>query len=474
MEEIKSNDTSIDLPTSWAIAKLNELALLTIGGDWGKDADYEDSDFTAALCIRGSEFRNWNENKGSTASFRKVKKSSLENRILIHGDILVEISGGGPEQPVGRTVLIDNTVLSFSKDIPKICTNFLRLLRTTDKIDSNFLNLYLSFFYQSGKIREYQGGSNNLRNLRFNDYLGLDIPIAPLPEQQRIVAKIEALFSELDKGIESFKTAREQLKIYRQALLKQAFTGKLTEKWRDENADLKKIWQEKRLRSLMSFLTSGSRGWAQYYSESGDIFIRAQNLKYDLLDLGDKALVSLPLQTEGLRSRVQIGDLLITITGANVTKSALVEHDIGVAYVSQHIALCRLTEEIIPKYLYWFMVAESHGRRQLNAAAYGAGKPGLSLESIKLVTVPVPTCLEQTAIVEIIEEKLSEVEQLDITLNTALQQAETLRQAILKKAFSGQLVPQDPNDEPASLLLERIQAEKTQTNSQATRQRGKN
>jgi len=223
------------LPNSWAVVKLNDFATLTIGGDWGKDENYQNDDFVTVFCIRGSEFRNWNENKGSTASIRKIKKSSLQNRRLIKGDILVEISGGGPEQPVGRTVLIDNTVLSFSKDIPKVCTNFLRLLRTTDKIDSSFLNLYLSFFYQSGKIRGYQGGSNNLRNLRFNDYLGLDIPVAPLPEQHRIVAKIEALFSELDKGIESLRTAREQLKTYRQALLKHAFSGKLTAQWRAEN-----------------------------------------------------------------------------------------------------------------------------------------------------------------------------------------------------------------------------------------------
>jgi type I restriction enzyme S subunit len=137
------------------------------------------------------------------------------------------------------------------------------------------------------------------------------------------------------------------------------------------------------------------------------------------------------------------------------------------------VALCRPTREILPKYLYWFVVAEADGRKQLSDAAYGAGKPGLNLENIRSVVIDVPCLLEQKAIVELIEEKLSVVDQLDQTITTALQQAEALRQSILKKAFSGQLVPQDANDEPASVLLERIRAEKAQADIQPARRRGK-
>ncbi|MBI5039838.1 MAG: restriction endonuclease subunit S, partial [Gammaproteobacteria bacterium] len=176
-----------------------------------------------------------------------------------------------------------------------------------------------------------------------------EIPLPPTNEQHRIVAKIEELFSELDKGIENLKTARAQLKVYRQALLKHAFEGKLTA------ISSGAAWPEKALGDLLDFLTSGSRGWAQYYAAAGDLFIRAQNIKHDQLDLSDIAFVSLPERTEGLRTRVKIGDLLITITGANVTKSALVERDVGTAYVSQHVALCRPTAEVIPRFLYWFI-----------------------------------------------------------------------------------------------------------------------
>jgi len=340
-----------------------------------------------------------------------------------------------------------------------------RLISSTHGFSDKFLFLCLQPYLNAINA---ETSSVTVKHLSSKTIGEIPLPLPPLNEQHRIVAKIEELFSELDKGIENLKTARAQLKVYRQALLKHAFEGKLTWHWNGNSSGAKEVWPEKKLGSLINFLTSGSRGWAQYYSNSGDTFIRAQNLKHDFLDLSEKAFVSLPEGAEGLRTRVQIGDLLITITGANVTKSALVEHDLGVAYVSQHVALCRPTQEIMPKYLYWFIVAEAAGRKQLADAAYGAGKPGLNLENIRSVVVPLPPYAEQKSIVELIEEKLSVVDQLDQTIITALQQAEALRQSILKKAFSGQLVPQDPHDEPATALLARIKVERATVANNAT------
>ena len=325
------------------------------------------------------------------------------------------------------------------------------VLRPYSGIESDYLYYFVSSKQFRMDAEHNMTGAVGQRRVPTTYLASCEIPLPSSNEQKRIVAKLEELFSELDKGIESFRTAREQLKVYRQALLKHAFEGKLTTN--------KKDWKVKRLAVVLDFLTSGSRGWAQYYSSVGDIFIRAQNLKHDFLDLTEIAFVSLPNNAEGLRTRVQTGDLLITITGANVTKSALVEYDPGVAYVSQHVALCRPTKEVFPKFLYWFIVAEAAGRKQLSDAAYGAGKPGLNLENIRSITLPLPTYAEQRTIVNLIDEKLSAVDQLDQTITIALQQAESLRQSILKKAFSGQLVPQDPSDEAASKLLARIKAE---------------
>ncbi len=309
------------------------------------------------------------------------------------------------------------------------------------------------------------------------DQIGeFEILIPPPPEQHRIVAKIEELFSGLDKGIESLRTAREQLKVYRQVVLKHAFEGRLTKEWRSEHLTGDSLeWSETPLGSILSLVTSGSRGWATYYSTRGDIFIRAQNLKHDRLALDDVAFVSLPngKTSEGTRTRVQAGDVLITITGANVTKTGFVREDIGTAYVSQHVALARPTEAISPEFLYWFLVAEAGGRRQLNAAAYGAGKPGLNLDNIRSVIVPLPNLAEQAEIVRRMSRLLSFADSADIDIDLSLQKTQALRQAILKAAFSGRLAEQDPNDEPASALLQRIRVKKKPAEEKARRTRKK-
>ena len=217
--------------------KLADALDFVIGGDWGKDENFEDPNYGLAYCIRGSEMKNWEEEKGRTASLRKIKNTNIEKRKLVEGDILVEISGGGPEQPVGRTVVIDKTVLSFKPDTPKICTNFLRLIRPKNYVEGKFLNLYLKHFYYSGEIVKYQGGSNNLRNLKFPDYIKIKFPLPPLPTKLAIVSKIEEFFSELDKGIENLRTAQQQLKTYRQAVLKWAFEGKLTNNLNHDELD---------------------------------------------------------------------------------------------------------------------------------------------------------------------------------------------------------------------------------------------
>jgi type I restriction enzyme S subunit len=286
--------------------------------------------------------------------------------------------------------------------------------------------------------------------------------VAPLKEQTRIVAKIEELFSELDKGVEALTTAREQLNAYRQSVLKHAFDGKMT-------ADLRpthKAWRNIRLGDELEFLTSGSRGWAEFYAKSGDTFIRAQNLKYDRLDLTDIAYVKLPEgNTEGIRTRVQVGDVLVTITGANVTKTGIVDSDMGAAYVSQHVALCRPRPSIRSRFLYWYLLSEAHGRRQLNEAAYGAGKPGLNLDNIKSVAISLPSPQEQAIVVERIEAALSVEQSFSESIDAELQRTNALRQSVLKQAFSGHLVSQDPTDEPASELLKRIRTERAKASA---------
>jgi len=284
---------------------------------------------------------------------------------------------------------------------------------------------------------------------------------------------LEKLLGRVDASQQRLAKIPILLKRFRQSVLAAACSGRLTADWREENpgaepyavgaeSDVEEDqefppnWKATRLGALTTLVTSGSRGWAKYYSDSGSTFIRAQNINSDFLNLDDIAFVRPPVSAEGLRTKVQQNDILVTITGANVTKSALVEKPLQDAYVSQHVALVRLRDVRIVKFLFHWIVSSAHGRKQLQDAAYGQGKPGLNLHNIRDVVVGFPPLAEQQEIVRRVESLFTVAGQVEARLRAAQRQVDALTPSLLARAFAGKLVPQDPNDEPADKLLERI------------------
>ena len=385
---------------------------------------------------------------------------------------------------------------------------------TSDVVNENYLFYFINSNYELLNTRTKGVGIPHIDPLVL---MGLPLPLPTFSEQTRIVEKLEELLSDLDAGVAELKAAQKKLGQYRQSLLKAAVEGMLTAEWRKENKPretgaqlLERILNERRARwearqlarfreqgktppkdweeqyprpmptdttnlpalpdgwvwatidQLSEFITSGSRGWADYYAESGATFIRSQNINKDRLDLSDIAFVNPPGSTEGIRTRVRTHDLLLTITGANVGKAAWVEADIAEAYVSQHVALIRPIETTLANFLHMFLIASAGGRRQLNKKAYGAGKPGLNLQQVGTVTIPLPSLAEILALMESVTNKLGALTEQAVAIEVALKQSTAQRKNLLKAAFSGQLVPQDPSDEPASVFLARIRAERAE------------
>lgn len=508
----------------WANVPLESLITFALGGDWGKDPESKLENYTDVYCIRGAEFRHWERDKGHTASLRQVKETSMASRKIRENDILVEISGGGPEQPVGRTVLIDKECLSYKPEIPKIATNFLRLIRPSQNVNAKYLNLYLKYFYKSGEVVNYQAGSNNLRNLKFNDYLGIEIPLAPENEQSRIVEKIEELFSELDSGIKSLTKAKQQLSVYRQALLKQAFEGKLTAQWREDNPDklespgdtLERLKRERDERyqqkldewkvtvnqwkqdssqgkkpskprkpkavtqfnvDLPDFCQELPDSWfwdklghmtlAVEYgtsaksSESGRVPVlrmgNIQNTKFDWDDL-----VFTSDEDEISKYILNAGDVLFNRTNSPelVGKTAKYNGEREALFAGYLIRVNHFDNFVNSDYLNLFLNSYVSKRYGNSVKTDGVNQSNINGE--KLSNYPFPYCslAEQEQVVQILEEKISKIERSESEISMNLKKAELLRQSILKKAFSGQLVPQDPEDEPASELLKKIAIEK--------------
>lgn len=449
----------MNFPEGWTSSALTELISFAIGGDWGKDEEFNEYGYTQAYCIRGSEFRNWIYEKGKTASLRKIKESSLQTRKLQKGDILLEISGGGPEQPVGRTVLIDDDVLDFEPNIPKICTNFLRLLRPTNYLNSAYLNFYLLYFYNTGEVVNYQGGSNNLRNLKFNDYMTISIPLAPLNEQQRIVAKLEAILAKVQSAKAHLGSIPELLKRTRQAILTAAVSGKLTEDWREENNLSFGEWEETTLGDVMVSSLYGPRFSKNDYQSEGIPTIRTT----DIDDYGNIVLNDPPYISENIANLDKWGlihgDLLVTRTGS-IGKCAVYDDEIGPALPSAYLIRFRFAKEkVSTRFIFWFLMSPV-GQELLGLGSTAITQPNINVPTIKSFPISLPSLKEQTLIVDKIQELFERLDRVDYVHRSVREAIDQITQSTLVKAFRGELVPQDPNDEPASVLLERIKAER--------------
>ena len=204
--------------------------------------------------------------------------------------------------------------------------------------------------------------------------------------------------------------------------------------------ELPEGWVWAKSDQLFFFVTSGSRGWASYYSETGPIFLRMGNLDHDTiqLDLTDIQRVQPPDGAEGLRTRVVAGDILISIT-ADVGMVGMVPDRFEDAFINQHVSLARPLSAVNSTFLAWFLACKT-GQDQFKELQRGATKVGLGLDDIKSVNVPLPPIAEQKAILAEIDRRLSVTEELETTIETNLKRAERLRQTILQQAFSGGLV----------------------------------
>ena len=195
-------------------------------------------------------------------------------------------------------------------------------------------------------------------------------------------------------------------------------------------------WEAVSFGSVCNLITSGSRGWAKYYSKAGPLFIRAQNIRFGKLRLNDLAHVSLPKKVEGTRTQVSQGDLMIVITGAGVTNPALLDQDLGEAYVSQHVALIKPTDTRLTPWLLLCLMAPSGGRAELVERAYGAGKPGLNLNNIRSLSIPLAPLAEQDRIMSKVEELMTLCDRLEKLLTTTQSDSGRLLDAVLNEALN--------------------------------------
>lgn len=305
--------------------------------------------------------------------------------------------------------------------------------------------LYIIKFNQK-MFRENKKGSA-IPHLDKKLFKELSINLPPLAEQGRIVAKIEELFAGIDAGVENLKSVKNQIALYRQSVLKSAFDGTLykTTEW---NIDV--------LKNLCSVISDGDHQ-PPPKAKNGIPFIMISNINKNLINFEDTNFVSENYYTSlSEKRKPKWGDVLYSVVGSYGIP-VLIDFQKEFCF-QRHIALLRPnTNKIFSKFLF-YMLRSRNVYNQATDCSTGTAQKTVPLSGLREIHIPVPTLAEQERIVAEIESHFERVDALETAVDRALNDAEKLKQAVLKKAFRGELVPQNPDDEPASVLLARIRA----------------
>lgn len=327
--------------------------------------------------------------------------------VASQGDVLLNSTGTGT---IGRSAV-------FSAEGIFIVDGHVTVLRPmTWRAMPSWLNSVLSsdWFQRHLETHCYSGSTNQVE-LSATALARTELPVPPLSQQRSIAEVLDTL----DEAIRGTEAVVAKLKAMKQGLLHDLLTRGI-----DANGDLRppvteaahlyhqtplgwlpKEWEAKQVGVQAVMITSGSRGWAQYYSAEGSLFIRSQNVRMGNLDLREKQYVKVVSSTEGDRTSVEPLDFLVTITGNGVGNSCFVPEDwTEPAYVSQHVGLVRFVPRGLGRFAGRYFVEGGPGQVQIKDAQYGQSKPGLSLTNLAELQMPIPPESERIEILKFMDD----------------------------------------------------------------------
>lgn len=403
----------------------------------------------------------------SAEAHESLKRSQLEPT-----DILFSIAG-----TIGEVCLVKQS------DIPANTNQAVAIIRGTNSYCIPQFLLYQLSSQTINLLREKaRGGAMN--NISLGDLRAAKVTIAPLNEQRRIVAKLESIFARTRSAREELEKIQKLCDRYKQAVLSAAFRGDLTADWREENKFELSLEKTNILNNDLNNLETIPQNWvwttishvaevtggltknqnrATYANKTP--YLRVANVYANELRLDEIAEIGIN-DSEWERVKLKIGDLLIVEGNGSleqIGRVALWNGEIEPCVHQNHLIKLRSKNILDPKFaLYWLL--SPNGRRAIElVASSSAGLHTLSISKVSALPIPLCTSEEMKVVVEKVEKLFKSIDAIQQEYQKALKLCERLEQAALSKAFRGELVPQDPNDEPASVLLERIVAEKQQT-----------
>lgn len=488
------------IPKSWAWVESREIAEIVGGGTPRTDdpANFDEGDVPWITPADLSGYKDKYISRGA----RNITRKGLDNsgaRLMPEGAVLFS-----SRAPIGYVAIASNPV-STNQGFKSF------VLRPFIKPD------YAYYYLQKAKDLAVELSSGTtFREISGAKAALIPFPVAPVAEQERIVAEIEKQFTRLDAAVAALKRVQANLKRYRAAVLKAACEGRLVpteaelarregRSYEPASVLLKRILAERRSRwevdQIAKFKRSGkipsANTWKERYPEPDALYVLPTDCLPEGWDWATIDRISFVIRGASPRPAgdpkyfggkipwITVGSLTAdetpylhsvaeTVTEAGKVASRFIEPEtllltnsgatlgvpkitlIGGCINDGSVALLYL-DYPTKLYLYYFLKSQTRKLRLINQ---GAAQPNLNTTIVRGIVVPMPPIVEQQRIVDVLQRRFSMINGVEKEIESELSRAERLRQSILKQAFEGKLLPQDPNDEPASVLLERIREDR--------------
>jgi len=483
-------DNFAELPEGWAWTTYEQIGKWSGGGTPSKQIEsywiegeipWISPKDMKSLLVRGSE--------------DKITDDAIENssaKLIPSGSLLFVVRSG----------ILRRTLPIALTRIDAAVNQDLKALTPSDHIFAEYL-LYHALAFNNEIRRSCSKDGTTVESLEFSALKEYPVPVAPLPEQHRIVARIEELFSRLDAGVQALRRARAQLQRYRQSVLQAAVTGRLTAEWRAAHPEvepaeklLKRIkenkYNEKRLKvahdydllnlpklpvtwiwttieQVSNLVTDGDHNPPKR-TANGIPHLTARNIKnWSISEEGCTYICQADFEIVRKRYNPLVNDVIVTCVGT-VGRTAIVPEGYTFS-ADRNLAAVRLVPKgMEPKFLQ-YNLNTSASQTAILGASGSTAQPHFYLGDIRAFPVALAPIEEQQEIISEIEHCFSIIDELEVQFEVNMKRSNCLRQSILQRAFEGKLVPQDPSDEPASLLLERIRAERIKTSQPSGRGR---
>lgn len=408
------------IPKGWEVKKLGEIFNIVRGGSPRPIKSYLTDDKNGINWIKIGDIETGS--KYITHTKQKILASGLKkSRAVKAGDLLLtnSMSFGRPYISKINGAVHDGWLI-FE---PKI------------QISKDYVFYFFSSSDTYSKLSNLAVGST-VKNLQINFLENFEIPLPPLSEQKAIADKLDDSFAKIENAITNLINAKENLKLYKQSVLKSAFNGDLLPNTSPTH------WEVKKLGEICEIISKGTtpKGGKKVYKDSGILFLRAENIQENgIVNLENVKFIDKNIHDNVLkRSKLYNGDLLITIAGT-LGRCAVYNNDIE-ANTNQAICFVRLnkTYKKYANFIQKFISLQSTKSQLLNQAKITA-IPNLTLEIIKNLPIPLPPLSEQNLIVAEIDRRFAIVDKTLNLIDKSIQNAKNLKQSILKKAFSGEL-----------------------------------